>query len=234
MLPLPDGRPVGFEWIGLRNYLDEVETGRCRGSRATSADAVLRYRTRDGSSAALLIEWKYVEGTYSPELGPGNHLRRDRYMRAMRKLQPLMRAESFTFDDLLVEPFYQLLRLGLLAAAMEAERELGADSVRVAWIRPVRNHDLCTQIRCDRLRAIGSTVEDVWRSLLSSPDRFIVIDSAELISRAASRRAQILVDVGPMDPITTAGEPPVGSLLSRCVEQPREPRKGNSDRSPVS
>lgn len=68
----------------------------------------------------------------------------------MQSLPPVFKAQSFAPDDILSEAVYQLFRLTLLAAAMEATSDLGADRVRVAWVRPRQNIDLRTQVRRER------------------------------------------------------------------------------------
>ena len=49
VLPIELDEYVTFEWIGESDHLDEAQgMARKRGSRATSADAAIRYRAIDG------------------------------------------------------------------------------------------------------------------------------------------------------------------------------------------
>ena len=65
---------VVFEWQGLENHLNEWVGTPTRGSKATSADAAIRYRSTDGSIELALIEWKYTESYPTGDLGNVVHL----------------------------------------------------------------------------------------------------------------------------------------------------------------
>ena len=100
--------PVEFEWIGLERSL---EGGTTRGAINTSVDAFAVADT-GARRRAYLMEWKYVEDYNSAEdkgLGDKGETRRRRYA-------GLYTAESSAFsgavpmDELLYDPFYQLMR----------------------------------------------------------------------------------------------------------------------------
>ena len=158
MVPVaPDGdQYVEFEWIGdpTQPYLDEQgKSGkRTRGANCTSADAAVRYRAANDGEHVVLIEWKYCESYpdldhISPERRllakkgghptPAADTRRARYEHRLPGVVAL--PATVTFDDLCVEPLYQLMRQQLLAREMEAAGE--AESVSVLHLSPRANHD---------------------------------------------------------------------------------------------
>ena len=134
---------VAFEWIGRKNYLGEGRGGkptpdeqRTRGANSTSADFLLRYRTLKNTSHVVVGEWKYTEmyslntnirwsaggtdrlATYGPHLGRSG----------------LLQKTGILSEALFFEPFYQLMRLQLLAFEMKRARELDADTVSVLHV----------------------------------------------------------------------------------------------------
>ncbi|MEY2449633.1 MAG: hypothetical protein QOH79_3109 [Acidimicrobiaceae bacterium] len=180
---------VVFEWIGTDNYLNEhVGSVGTRGANNTSADAAMRYLTPSGSVEIALIEWKYVEQYLGHELSGGdakNAVRRARYDVLLADEDSPIRVDLVPFDDLLVEPFYQLMRLQLLAWQMERAQELEADCVRLVIAAPSANHPLMQSFNRPSLRALagpGGTILDAWRAMLRRPDRFAYLDTATLIS----------------------------------------------------
>lgn len=167
VLPWPTGEFLTFEWIGEEDYLGEARPGeaRTRGSRATSADLAVRYRASSGDVEIALMEWKYVEGTYDPELGPGNEKRMARHRSRSVAPDGPVRQDMIGYPDLFVDPFYQLLRLTLLASAMEQAGEHGARTVRVILAAPARNEAFRHQLARESLRDLGFDVPTVWRRL---------------------------------------------------------------------
>jgi hypothetical protein len=183
MLPLPlDAMAayVAFEWIGERNYLGEGRGGkatpdekRTRGANATSADAAVRFRRSDGQIQIVLIEWKYTE------LYTARNIRfsKSRTDRLQTYALHLHRADSpfarlpVEEEALFFEPFYQLMRLQLLAAAMEGAHEMDADLVSVLHLVPHANRQLLERITSPKLLRFGTTIHDVWRRIVGE-DRF--------------------------------------------------------------
>src|SRR3546814_4636041 len=109
---------------------------------ATSADAAFRYRTRDGSIEAALVEWKYTEQYQGDELSGGpskNTTRQATYRHLWDDPDSPVRTDLIPYEDLFVEPFYQLLRLQLLAWRTEADRALSAERVRLVYVAPATN-----------------------------------------------------------------------------------------------
>ena len=141
---------VEFEWIGTPVSL-EGKTGP-RGSNNTSVDAFLIAETSSGRRA-YLIEWKYTEkytgGGYK---GVGKNL--DTYSN-------LYCADTSSFigevpmDELLYDPFRQLMRLRLLADRMVANAEMGVTDAKVVVVVPEGNADFRER---DHVSATGRTV----------------------------------------------------------------------------
>jgi restriction endonuclease-like protein len=172
-VPLSDGTfpYVSFEWIGAKNYLNEPGL-RSRGQFVTNADAILRFRARNGAIHVVLIEWKYRE-CYTTRCTQYSKHHTDR----LSIYAPHVRAgcqltlRSADLADLLFDPFDQLMRLQLLASAMEREHEMEADTVSVLLIAPCANRELHDNITASNLRHFGASVPAVW-SRLVQPGRF--------------------------------------------------------------
>ena len=178
-LEIEPGRLVAFEYIGDHDYLGETPTGpRRRGAHTTSADAAIRYRTPDGTVEIALIEWKYTEAYLGHELSADKRdIRRGRYRTLWEAEDSPLRTDLIPYDDMFVEPFYQLVRQQLLAHELEKAHELDADVVRVVHVSPKDNTELRASLNRDSHRAAGSDVFDIWRAMVRTPDRFISIDS---------------------------------------------------------
>jgi len=181
-LEVEPGRLVAYEFIGAADHLNEaVGDLRSRGANCTSVDAAIRYRTSDGRIELALIEWKYVEVYGGHELSPDKRgIREGRYRSLWEAPDSPLRMDLVPYDDMFVEPFYQLMRQQLLAHELEKARELDADVVRIVHVSPASNLALRGSLNRDVHRAIGADVFEVWRALLRRPDRFIAVDSAAL------------------------------------------------------
>ena len=162
--------PVEFEWIGLDHAL-EGPTVRTRGANSTSVDAFMIARTRAGRRA-YLMEWKYVE-EYSPkDLGEGSRgeTRRRRYAQ--------LYAESPNFNDKaqldawLFEPFYQILRLRLLADRMVRDREFAVSAAKVVVVVPEGNRAYRARVTSPWFATAfpNRTVSDIVGETLVDPD----------------------------------------------------------------
>ena len=142
IVPIPhEGRvsPVEFEWFGLDHPLEE-DGPPTRGANVTNVDALLVASTSTGRRG-YLMEWKYVEeyrvGDYKGEGRSGEtRLRRytPQYLAASSSFNP-----SVPMEELLYEPFYQIMRLRLLADRMVARRELGVSEAKVVVVAPQDN-----------------------------------------------------------------------------------------------
>ena len=162
--------PVEFEWVGLGSCL-EGGAG-TRGSNTTSVDALMVGTTKAGTRRAYLFEWKYVEEYVGAEyLGEGKSgdTRRRRY--AGRYAAPDSRFNGkIPLDELFYEPFYQIMRLGLLADKTAQDEEFGVSEAKVVVVCPEGN--------------------DAYRETITSPTlrkRFPNTASAEAVVEAALR-----------------------------------------------
>lgn len=181
---------VTFEWNGLADYLHEWgDTVGQRGARTTSVDAAIRYRSAAGAIEIALIEWKYTEQYSGRPLAGGDPRNVTRLARYGQLFDDgPVRPELVSLQDLLVEPFYQLLRQQLLAQQMESAHELGATRVRVVYAAPARNGALWASTPPHIADAAGTTnVLDAWRRLLRDEfaDRFLSFDTAALVGTGA-------------------------------------------------
>ena len=131
VLPIESDRFLTFEYIGLSDYLGErPNLPRTRGAMTTSVDAAVRYRTPEGTVEIALARVEVYRG-----------LSRARVKGAQggssfRALRPLwdssdcpVHHDLVPYEDLFVEPFYQLFRQQMLACQMERAREHDAERV---------------------------------------------------------------------------------------------------------
>ncbi len=192
LVPIPDpsGAPAGlvqFEWVG---WSAPIEGGRLnRGAMQTSADALIVGRTAAGLRA-LVFEWKYCEEYLRPEdkgAGPSGETRRRRF--AGRYLaRDSAFVGSVPIDDFLYEPFYQLLRLRLLAD--ELQRSGVAPGLAVVDARVVV---VCPAANVDYARAVASTplarrfpglctVGELMCATLRAPDGIALAASERIVA----------------------------------------------------
>lgn len=191
---------VGFEWIGAHNYLMEYQGGRparcnerSRGANFTSADFVTRFKNKGGKIHVILGEWKYTEdykNTKSKALGSSGATRKGIY-KPLVKDSGLRLGRYIKFEDLFFEPFYQMMRLQLLAAAMEKPApgefagEMNADIVSVLHVSPAGNEGLRKTLTSPALQDLGNDIYEVWDQI-APEGRFHHIDSEKLIDFATS------------------------------------------------
>ena len=150
--------PVELEWIGLDHAL-EGPAVKSRGANSTSVDAFMVAET-PGGRRAYLMEWKYVEEYRTEDKGQGRsgETRRARYAHLYADSPSFNRKAPF--DAWLFEPFYQLLRLRLLADRMVRNRELGVSDAKVVVVVPEGN------------RAYRERVTSPWLAM-AFPDRTV-------------------------------------------------------------
>jgi hypothetical protein len=117
-------------------------------------------------------------------------VRRERYRALYEDPNGPIRHGVLPYEDLFVEPFYQLFRLTLLADQMERSHEEAAERVRLLYVAPARNADLWTSLNRASHRALADqlvdddnprAVEAVWSSMCRRPDRFVYMDSARFV-----------------------------------------------------
>jgi len=191
---------VGFEWIGAHNYLMEYQGGRpsrcnerTRGAHFTSADFIIRFKETDAKIHVILGEWKYTEdykSTKSKALGSSGITRLNIY-RPYIKDPGLHIPRKTKLEDLLFEPFYQMMRLQLLASAMEKPvpgengGEMDSDIVSVLHVSPAANEGLRNTITSPALKSFGNNMYEVWTQV-APEERFHHFDSEKLIDIATS------------------------------------------------
>ncbi len=172
---------IAFEWIGSKNYLGERGWG-TRGANATSADFAFRFQHYDGRTELVLGEWKYTE-QYGTQLVPPEELNARRLatytelFQRWRERQPNLPPYEAFFS----EPFYQLMRLALLAQEMERLGELGADVVSVVHVAPAANTGFAQSITSPALQSYGRTVSAIWTQI-APQGRFVAISAEGLLS----------------------------------------------------
>jgi hypothetical protein len=177
---------VELEWTGRMGTLE----GRgSRGANATSADACLIGVTSTGERRAFLLEFKYTE-SYSNDKwrgkGEKGAERRAKYAERYAESTSCFSGVA-SLDDVLYEPFYQIVRLGLLGDAMRADRELGLAAARVVVVCPEENSAYRNRITSPPLRRLfpdATTVAEVARRLWKQPDGFCMIDPRKMVEAA--------------------------------------------------
>jgi len=196
------GHPyLSFEWIGLRDYLGETKRKpgrRTRGANYTSADFAFRFQRTDGQIQIVMGEWKYTE-YYGHEDKGTNQIRLSNYTRSFGRSPGVFASKDpALYRSLFFEPFYQLMRLQLLAQEMEANREMGADLVTVLHIHPAANTEFTERVTSNYLadRFPGQGVMHIWRQLVN-PSGFTTVSVESLlqsITRARSLTEPAWVD----------------------------------------
>lgn len=138
-----------------------------------------------------MLEWKYTEKYLRPAdkgRGRSGETRRSRYLRLYERP-----ASSFNqtapLDDFFFEPFYQIMRLHLLADRMLADGvtpNLPINEARVIVFCPAENTDYRMAVSTTPLALRFphlDTVEDVVRATLTDPDTFTVVAPEEIIGK---------------------------------------------------
>ena len=194
LLPLEDGSPVAFEWIGAEDYLGEGSgKPRRRGDRTTSIDALLVAERSDGGRTAVLVEWKFTESYPSPlpRRGWAAALRRKRYTDLYAAAAPHFSMQP-PLEAFFQEPHYQLLRQALLAQAMVEQGEHGVDRAVMLHVVPADNRRLRATLSPE-LAALGDQLDTVWSRLLPGPVlRYACMDSRPLLARCPPLRERYL------------------------------------------
>jgi hypothetical protein len=184
VLQIEPGAYLTFEYVGDSDHLNEGPH-MSRGANRTSADAAIAYRTPDGAVEIALLEWKYTEQYRGQELSWDNQGVREKRYRDFwdDPAGPLLTADGpepdgpLPYEDIFVEPFYQLARQQFLAWRMELAGERGATTVRVVHISPAANVAYQRSLNRPTHRVAGDTVKQVWQAMLRRPDRFVAVDS---------------------------------------------------------
>jgi hypothetical protein len=184
--PTPRPELLAPEWMGARNYLGEQDSPghrRRRGQYATSADLFLVYRDTRGARHGILLESKYTE-SYRDARSCADLRRLGIYRPHIEATtSPIHLPVGLELEELFVEPFYQLLRQQLLAAAMEADKALGLLTVSVLHVSPAANRSFHEELP-PNLAYLGNDVTDVWGSMLKDRSKFRTISYEAAWTRA--------------------------------------------------
>ena len=184
--------PVEFEWIGLECSL---EGGTTRGANNTSVDAFAVADTGAGRRA-YLIEWKYVEDNAAGRSkGKQGDTRRRRYA-GRYKAKSSAFSGVVPMDELLYDPFYQLMRLRLLADRMVENRELGVSEAKVVVVVPRGNTAYRRRITSPSLAKRFpqlKNVSDVVRASLKHADRAFASVCPSMLLEAVERECSATV-----------------------------------------
>lgn len=184
--PLPDGSYpyTAFEWIGVCDYLGETKrkgANRTRGANFTSADFIFRFKRADNQIQIVLGEWKYTE--YYAQSDKGIKVRKDNYSSVFNRTRGIFTDKGEdVYNALFFEPYYQLMRLQLLAQEMQLAKEMDADLVTVLHICPEVNHEFRKKVTSPKLREMypGKNMLEVWEELVPS-DKFKSITVESLL-----------------------------------------------------
>jgi len=177
--------PVEFEWVGLKSCL-EGGSG-TRGVNTTSVDALMVGLTAKGTKRAYLFEWKYVEEYKGAEyLGEGKsgETRRRRYAGRYAAANSRFNGK-ISLDELFYEPFYQIMRLGLLADKIIQDAEFGVSAAKVVVVCPEGNNDYRKTITSPALSKRfpnAASVEEVVKSALQQPTCFSITSPEILVA----------------------------------------------------
>jgi hypothetical protein len=164
---------VEFEVIGSKNFLREKS--HTRGANATSIDAVMVGKKRDGMNILVMIEWKYTE----------NYRTDNKYIPARSKVYDPLLEESDcpiqppSFESLYYEPFYQLMRQTLLGWKMVQSREYNCDEYIHLHVIPSENKELKERVTSPDL--LGETMSEAWRNVLRDPSQYQVLSPDEFL-----------------------------------------------------
>lgn len=179
---------IAFEWIGVDDYLGETRRKgreRTRGANFTSADFAFRFRRKDERIQIVLGEWKYTEEYRT--FDKGIEVRKQNYFQAFyRKGGVFGRRDENLYNALFFEPFYQLMRLQLLAQEMEYHKEMEADIVTVLHVCPQANTEFRDRVTSPYLAKMfpGKGTLEIWKELVSQ-DKFMSISMEDLLDTIA-------------------------------------------------
>lgn len=189
--PSPTGETVeslvDFEFVGLS---EPLEGGRpTRGAHVTSCDAVVLVRTRDLALRIYLMEWKYAEqyiGAKSKAAEDRGRVRLARYRERYEAADgPFNRLISLR--DVLYDPIYQIVRLGLLGDKLCREGAFGVEEARVVVVCPEDNIEYRDTVTSPAIKAVagtGATLEGAVRSLWKDSAGFRVTSPQVLLNSA--------------------------------------------------
>ena len=183
-----DEGPIVFEWIGPKKSPIN-EKGGSRGQNRTSIDAYMLAKI-NGKITQLFIEWKFTEmynsESYAHKFGGKKGIERlRRYSDILAKLRngnfpfKLNEEDKIGLSDFSYEPFYQLLRMTLLARMTTPTNlnSLRIDDYKIIHLTHSENNDLNflseTHLKYSPgLKGfIGNSLHDTWIELLDDQEK---------------------------------------------------------------
>lgn len=174
---------VEFEVTGGGSYLNEEQRGRSltRGANATSVDAVMKGRDTQGNIRLFLIEWKYTESYPSKrEKKPGSRMdnRLWRYRSFFtRDGSPFTfcnsDVDSTFFEELLTEPYYQLMRQTLLGWKMTQDPSRNGQATSFTHIVVVPHGNTALRFGCAVIAGRQGDLAGAWNALVREPVLFL-------------------------------------------------------------
>lgn len=188
---------VEFEWVGQKISCLEGGTG-TRGANTTSADALMVALTDKGSRRAYLFEWKYVEEYKDAEFlgnGKAGETRRRRYAGLYTASDSRFNGQV-PLEDLFYDPFYQIMRLGLLGDKMVREEEFGISEAKVVVVCPEDNQDYRQTVTSPGLIKCfpnAKTVETAFQATLRNPGSFRMTTPERLVDAIRQSNANGMV-----------------------------------------
>jgi len=177
---------VEFEWNGMTETLE----GGCvipAGAFATSADALIVADIKNDARRAYLIEWKYLENYISAKskaTGTSGQTRINRYSN-LYALGDSSFLQEIPMTELFYEPFYQLMRLRLLADKMVRNKEFGITSAKVVVVCPEENLDYRNTITSPELSIrypATHVIKDTFARTLKNPAGISMVSPKQLIT----------------------------------------------------
>jgi hypothetical protein len=182
-----DKGPIIFEWIGPRHSPIHERSG-SRGKLRTSVDAYL-LAIVNNKITQLLIEWKFSE-SYNTEgyahkfAGIQGNERLRRYSSVIATLRkgkniPFNFNDKFGLYDLGYEPYYQLLRMTLLAKMttqqLRLSEKLLVEDYRIIHLMHSANESL-KNLHAGNIKYspglkgfVGREMHDVWKNEILTP-----------------------------------------------------------------
>ena len=174
---------VEFEVTGGGSYLNEEQRGRSltRGANATSVDAVMKGRDTQGNIRLFLIEWKYTESYPSKrekKLGSRMDNRLWRYRSFFtRDGSPFTfcnsDVDSTFFEELLTEPYYQLMRQTLLGWKMTQDPSRNGQATSFTHIVVIPHGNTALRSGCAVIAGRQGDLAGAWNALVREPVLFL-------------------------------------------------------------
>lgn len=201
---------IAFEVTSKKDHLNEVKAGQkpTRGKMCTSVDAMIYGKLKSDKKMIIAIEWKYTENyhetgkadkDYSIENGRNEQEgkgkeRLRRYSSLIdNSIQLSLKNGDYRSSTYFFEPFYQLMRQTLWAEQMIVNKEyetIKADTFIHLHIVPDENKELLYY----QYPVSSKGMEETWRSCLTDPGKYLVMDPKDLFAKIDRIKYQSLIE----------------------------------------